>query len=66
MTVSVSRALKHEEADRFLIRIAVPRSSDHILRIEFRRNGKQTLTTEPLHLRLFAPLSDAPTDEDGR
>lgn len=65
-TVPVSQVLKHEEADRFLIRVAVPRSSEHIFRIEFRCNGKQTLTTEPVHLRVFVPQSDAPTDEDLR
>jgi len=65
-TVPISQVLKHEEADRFLMRVAVPRSSEHTFRIEFRCNGKQSLTTEPIHMRVFVPQSDAPTDEDGR
>lgn len=59
VTKPLHQVLESQEADRFTMRVKVPRSSAHWFHIRFRCNGRQTLTSEPMYLRAFVPRSSA-------
>ncbi len=53
--VALSQTLAPQEADRFTIRIAADRSSEHHFRVKLIYNDGKVLQSPPVSLNLFMP-----------